>query len=58
MSTDPPAALRRLGQEHPGALSQARVVSGGRDDLRELVDDAELLVAVEYSGGVSTWTRT
>jgi hypothetical protein len=48
---DPPAALRRLGQQHPCALTQARIASGRRDDVRELLDDAELLVAVEHSDG-------
>src|SRR3954470_5437774 len=42
-----PTALRRLGQEDPGPLAQTRVASGGRNDLGQLLDHTELLVAVE-----------
>jgi hypothetical protein len=34
---DSPAAFGRLDQEHPGAVAQAWVTGGGRDDACELV---------------------
>ena len=46
-----PATLRRLGQQHPRTLGERRIACGLRDDLGQLLDDAELLVAVEHSRG-------
>jgi hypothetical protein len=46
LTGDAPAALRRLGQEHPCALGQARVAGGASNDLRDFLDDTELFVAV------------
>src|ERR1700730_9742417 len=43
----PPAALGRLGEQDPGALLELGVSGGSRDDLGKLVDNPELLVAVE-----------
>lgn len=49
VSGDSPAAFGRLGEEHAGAFAQAWLAGGGGDDLGELLDDAELLLAVEDS---------
>src|SRR5215217_2946628 len=47
---DAPAALGRLGEKHPGALGQCRVAGGGGNNLGELSDHAQLLVAVKDAG--------
>jgi hypothetical protein len=47
VAVDAPTALRRLGDQHPGAISERRLVGCGDDDLGQFFDDAELLVAVE-----------
>ena len=44
---DAPAALGRLGDQHPRPSRVTRVASCGGDDLGQLLDDSELLVAVE-----------
>jgi hypothetical protein len=44
---DAPAALRRLGEQHPRPLRERRVAGGAGDDLGQLPYDAELLVAVQ-----------
>ena len=47
VSGDAPAALRRLGEQHPCPLRDGRVAGGAGDDLGQLLDDPELLVAVK-----------
>jgi hypothetical protein len=37
---DAPAAVGRLGDEHPGALGQCPVAGGGGNDLGEFLDHA------------------
>ncbi len=44
---DAPAAFGRLGDEHPSPLPVARVTGCGGGDFGQLLDDSELLVAVE-----------
>ena len=44
---DAPAALGRLGDQHPGPFRVARVAGCGGDDLGQLLDDSELLVTAE-----------
>src|ERR1700681_3536565 len=51
MSLEAPTALRRFGDENPGALGQLRVAGGGRHDVGQLSDHAELLVAIEHTDG-------
>src|SRR5258708_28396360 len=46
---DSPTAFGLLGQELPGALAKTRIAGGRGNDLRQFVDDAELLLAVENS---------
>ena len=46
---DTPAAVRRLGDQHPGALAERRVTGRGRRDLGHLPDHAELLVPVQHA---------
>ena len=47
MASDSPAAVRRLDDEHPGPLGQARVAGCAGDDLSQLLDDTQLLLSVE-----------
>src|SRR6266516_3707243 len=49
VTADSPAALGRLRQQHPRALAKARIAGGICNDVGELLDDTELLVAVEHS---------
>ena len=48
---DAPAALRRLGDQHPSPFLVTRVAGCGGDDLGQLLDDSELFVAVEDADG-------
>ena len=47
VAVDPPAAFRRLIDQHPRSIHERRVAGGGGDDVGQLPDDAELLLAVE-----------
>ena len=47
VTAKPPAPGHGLGQEHPGAVGERRVVGGVRDHAGELADHRDLLGAVE-----------
>lgn len=47
VALESPTALGRLRDENPGTLGHLGIASGGRNDIGELLDDAELLVAIE-----------
>jgi hypothetical protein len=50
MAEEPPAARYRLGQQHPGALREGVVAGRSPAQLREPLDDGDLLIAVERAG--------
>jgi hypothetical protein len=58
VAADAPAAVRRLGDEHPRAVCGGGVTGCGRDGARQFFHDAELLVPIQDPSGVSTWMRT
>jgi len=51
VAADAPAAVRRLGQQGPGAARQAWALTPVGDDVRQSADGRELLVTVEDADG-------
>jgi hypothetical protein len=49
-----PSAFGRLGEQHPGAVSEGEVAGCRRDDAGELAHDGELLAAIQRA--FSQWT--
>src|SRR5271156_3246689 len=47
VSVDAPAALGRLGDQHPGALGERRIAGCASHDVGQLAYDPKLLVAVQ-----------
>src|SRR5712692_3898439 len=47
MPVDAPTAFGRLSEEDPRALGELRLAGGRRDDVRQFLDNTELLVAIK-----------